>query len=191
MTVKNQNGFNFKVWHASMAVAKNYVQLGKLLSALCRQTGFFLLLSHPSFLLIVCWIKHIQCILCCLESLHANYNFYDSFKYMCILPFQKSWKKVLNLTKFSSLLHSGMFPKVLYRCENIGRQDESGNFWHFLKWIQSFFKPIEFLGLNKVNWVEKRLNSYEKMSKISKIILSADVFTTKQNLDKHSNVQSS
>ena len=40
------------------------------------------------------------------------------------------------------------------------------------------------LGLNKVNWVEKRLKSCEKMSKIGKIIVSADVFTTKQNLEK-------
>ena len=41
--------------------------------------------------------------------------------------------------------------------------------------MQSFFEPIEFLGLNKVNWVEKRLQSYEKMSKICQITLSADV----------------
>ena len=35
-----------------------------------------------------------------------------------------------------------------------------------------FFKPIEFLGLYKVNWVEKRLKSCEKMSKVCEITLS-------------------
>ena len=55
-------------------------------------------------------------------------------------------------------IHCGMFSKVLFRCENIGRLNDSANFWHFLTWIQSFFKPI------------------------CKIILSADIFTTKQNL---------
>ena len=47
---------------------------------------------------------------------------------------------------------------------------------------------MEFLGLNKVNWVEKRLHSCEKMSKNWEIILSADVFPAKQNLGKHSTV---
>ena len=72
--------------------------------------------------------------------------------------------------------------------QNLGRQDDFANFWHFLTWIQSFFKPIAFLGLNKVHSVEKRLNSCEKMS--SKIISSADVFTINQNLGKHSTVLS-
>ena len=35
----------------------------------------------------------------------------------------------------SSVMHSGMFPKVLFRCENVGRQDDFANFWHFLTWI--------------------------------------------------------
>ena len=82
-----------------------------------------------------------------------------------------------------------MFRKVLFRCENIGREDDFTHFWHFLTWIRSFLKPIEFLGPNKVNLVEKRLKSCEKMSKICKIILTADVFTTKQNLGKHSTVR--
>ena len=68
-----------------------------------------------------------------------------------------------------------MFPQVLFPCENIGRQDDLANFWHFLTWILAFFNPFEFLGLNKVNWFEKRLNSCEKMSKICKITLSADI----------------
>ena len=51
-----------------------------------------------------------------------------------------------------------------------------------------FSNPIEFLGLSKVNWVEKRLKSDLKMSKICEIILSTDIFTTKQNLRKHSTV---
>ena len=51
-----------------------------------------------------------------------------------------------------------------------------------------FFKPIEFLGLNKVNGIEKRQKSCKKMSKICQITLSADVFTTGQNLAKHSTV---
>ena len=55
-----------------------------------------------------------------------------------------------------SCSHSGMFCKVLFRFENDGRQRNFANFWHFLTWIQSFFKPIEFLGLNKVNWVENK-----------------------------------
>ena len=87
-----------------------------------------------------------------------------------------------------SIQHSGMFPEVLFRCENIDRQRDFAYFWHFLTWIQSFLKPIEFLGLRKVNWVEKRLQSCEKMSKICEIILSADVFTRKQNHEKHSTV---
>ena len=77
-----------------------------------------------------------------------------------------------------------MFRKVLFNCENIGRLDDFANFWLFLTWIQSFFKINEFLGLNKVNWVEKRLNSCEKMSKNCEIILSADIFTSKQNLGR-------
>ena len=52
-----------------------------------------------------------------------------------------------------------------------------------------FVKTIEFLGLNKVNWVEKRLKSCEKMSKICEMTMSADVVTTIQNLKKHSTVQ--
>ena len=88
-----------------------------------------------------------------------------------------------------STVHGGMFLEVLFRSENVGRQRDFANFWHFLTWIQSFFKPIEFLGLNNVNWFEKRLKSCEKMSKICQITLSADVFTAKQNLRKHSIVQ--
>ena len=82
-----------------------------------------------------------------------------------------------------------MFSKVVFCCENVGRQRDCANFWHFLTWNQPFFKLIEFLGLNKVNWVEKGLISCEKMSKICKITLSADVFTTKQNLGKHFTVE--
>ena len=58
----------------------------------------------------------------------------------------------------------------------------------FLHEFSLFFKPIEFFGLNKVNWVEKRLKSCEKMSKICKNTLSADVFRTKLDLRKHSTV---
>ena len=54
----------------------------------------------------------------------------------------------------TSLVHSGMFPYI-------------------------FSNQLSFLGLNKVNWVEKRLKSCENMSKICEI-------TTKQNLGKHS-----
>ena len=84
-----------------------------------------------------------------------------------------------------SQMHSGMFRKVLFPSENVDRQRD---FTHFYQWIESFFNPIEFLGLNKVNWVEKSPNSCKKMSKICKITLSADVFTTKQNLGKPSTV---
>ena len=61
-------------------------------------------------------------------------------------------------------------------------------FWHFHQWIESFFNSIEFLCLNKVNWIKKRPNSWVKMSKICEITLSANVFTTKQKLRKHSTV---
>ena len=48
----------------------------------------------------------------------------------------------------------------------------------------TLFRPKNSIGL------KKRLNSCEKMSKICKITLSADVFKTKQNLAKHSTVHS-
>ena len=47
----------------------------------------------------------------------------------------------------------------------------------------TLFRPKNSFGL------QKSPNSCEKMSKFSKIILSAEVFTTKQNLAKHSTVQ--
>ena len=50
-------------------------------------------------------------------------------------------------------------------------------FFH-INWV---FRPKK-----KVNWVEKRLKSCEKMSKICGIILSVDVFPRNQNLAKHS-----
>ena len=81
-----------------------------------------------------------------------------------------------------------VFFRFCFVVKNVGRQRDFANFWHFLTWIQFFLKPIELLDLNKVNWVEERLNSCEKMSKICKITLSAFVFTTKQNLGKHSTV---
>ena len=99
----------------------------------------------------------------------------------------QTWHSSLDY-KIWRRMHSGLLREVLFRWENIGRQDDLANFWHFLTWIQSFFNAIEFLGLNKVNWVEKRLKSCEKKSKICQIILSGDVFTTKQNLGKHSTV---
>ena len=34
---------------------------------------------------------------------------------------------VINVS-ISFAFHSGMFPKVLFRCENIGRQDDFANF---------------------------------------------------------------
>ena len=77
-----------------------------------------------------------------------------------------------------------MFSKVLFRCENVGRQRDFANFWHFYQWIESFFNSVEFLCLNKVNWMEKRLNSCEKMSKIGQIMLSADIFTRKLNVGR-------
>ena len=52
----------------------------------------------------------------------------------------------------------------------------------FFKTQLTLFRPKNSIGF------EKRLNSCEKMSKICKIILSADVFTSKQNLGKHSTV---
>ena len=48
------------------------------------------------------------------------------------------------------------FPIFLCLCENVGRQDDFANFWHFHQWIESFFNSIEFLCLNKVNWVRKK-----------------------------------
>ena len=52
----------------------------------------------------------------------------------------------------------------------------------------SLFNSIDSLCLNKVNWIEKRLNSWKKMSQICEITLSADVFTTNLSLEKHSTV---
>ena len=76
------------------------------------------------------------------------------------------------------------FPRFCFVVKNVGRQDDLANFWHFITWFQLFIKPIEFLGLNKVNWVVKSLKSCEKMSKNCEITLSADVFTTIENLGK-------
>ena len=81
----------------------------------------------------------------------------------CLLCDDKTQKKVFKDSyvwkdiDFSMVWwHSEMFSKVLFRCENVGRQRDLGNFWHFLTWFQSFFNPIEFLGLKKVNWVWKK-----------------------------------
>ena len=51
-----------------------------------------------------------------------------------------------------------------------------------------FSTQLTFLRPNNSIGFEKRLKSYEKISKICKIIKSADVFTAKQNLGKHSTV---
>ena len=48
---------------------------------------------------------------------------------------------LLKLTFSASSVHSGMFSKVLLCFENVGRQDDLANFWHFLTWFQSFFQP--------------------------------------------------
>ena len=77
-----------------------------------------------------------------------------------------------------------MFSKVLYRCENVGRQRDFASFRHFLTLIESFFNSIEFQCLNKVNWIEKRLNSLEKMSKTGKITLSTDVLFRCENVGR-------
>ena len=48
-----------------------------------------------------------------------------------------------------------MFPEVLFRCENVGRQRVFANFWHFLTWLKKFssqltlFKPKSSIGLKK------------------------------------------
>ena len=94
---------------------------------------------------------------------------------------QTKQRKMADIFDF---LHIGMLRKVLYHCENLGRQRDFAIFWHFHSWIESFFNSIEFLCIDKVNCVEARLNSVVKMSKIYKIMLSADVFATKQNLGK-------
>ena len=98
-------------------------------------------------------------------------------------------KRLNSLRKMSKICKITLLVDVFTMTQNLGRQRDFANFWHFHQWVESFFNPIEFLGLNKVNWVEKRLKSCEKTSKFCKIILLADVFTTKQNLKKHSTVQ--
>ena len=37
----------------------------------------------------------------------------------------------LNISNLFQNAHSGMFSKVLFRCENNGRQRDLANFWHF------------------------------------------------------------
>ena len=46
--------------------------------------------------------------------------------------------------QFLRATHSGLFPKVLLCCENVDRQDDFANFWHFLTRFLSFFNPIDF-----------------------------------------------
>ena len=41
-------------------------------------------------------------------------------------------QNILQCFFFHCANHSGMFCKVLFRCENIGRQDDLANFSHFL-----------------------------------------------------------
>ena len=105
--------------------------------------------------------------------------------------FTISTKKEAEVTHVTSLrmtlklVYSGMFSKVFFRGENVGRHCDFANFWHLHRWIESFFNSIDFIKAKKV---DKRLNSSVKMSKICKFTLSADIFTTKTNLGKHSTV---
>ena len=50
------------------------------------------------------------------------------------------WDHSLQFT-FHLLLHSGMFPEVLFRCENVGRQRDFANSYDF----SLFFNPIGFI----------------------------------------------
>ena len=136
------------------------------------------------------------------HSLKEYWAFWHKMAFPSFAKTPKVWQCqsefVLNKTQnnwgekgyiFSTKVHSGMFPEVLFRCENVGRQRDFEIFWHLHQWIESFFNSIEFLCLSKVKWIEKGLNSLVKMSKFREITLSADVFATKQNLRKHSTVK--
>ena len=59
----------------------------------------------------------------------------------------------------------------------------------FANKLSLFSTQLSFYALIKSIGMQKILNSLVKMLKICKITLSADVFTTKENLGKHSTVR--
>ena len=97
-------------------------------------------------------------------------------------------KRLNSCEKMSKICKIMLSADVFTTKQNVVRHCDFINFLHFHQWIESFFNPINFTKAWKLNWVEKRLNSLVKMSKICEITLSADVLTTKQNLEKHSTV---
>ena len=101
--------------------------------------------------------------------------------------FLVSQKKIYMTKKKQSTVEC--FLRFGFVVQNIGRQCDLANFWPFHTWIESFFNSVDLIKPYKLNWVDKRLNSSVKMWKICQITLSADVFTTKHNLRKHSTVE--
>ena len=94
-------------------------------------------------------------------------------------------------SKINITLHSWKFFNVLFRCDVVKTSADNvisqilDIFSHELGLFSTqltLFRPKNSIGL------KKRLKSYEKLPKICQIILSADVFTSKQNLTKHSTV---
>ena len=68
-------------------------------------------------------------------------------------------------------LHSGMFSKVLFRCENIGRQDDFANFLTFSHMISVFFstqltlfRPKNSIGLKKDSIHVRKCQKFAKSS---------------------------
>ena len=55
---------------------------------------------------------------------------------------KKDWIRVRKGEKNWEIVLSA---DVLFRYENVGRQDDLANFWHFLTRIESFFNPIDFI----------------------------------------------
>ena len=86
----------------------------------------------------------------------------EYFKYTIVIAIglKKDWNHVRKCQKFAKPCCR---PTFWYVVKTSADKVISQFFLHFLTWIQSFFKPIEFWGLKKVNWVEKRLTSGEKM----------------------------
>ena len=101
----------------------------------------------------------------------------------------KSPKTYLHPRNRSRPLCSGMFSEVWFLVKMSADNVISQIFDIFSPDFSLFSAQLTLFRPKKLNWFEKRLNSCEKKSKNCKIILSADVFTTKQNLAKYSTVQ--
>ena len=85
------------------------------------------------------------------------------------------------MVKMSKICKITLSADILFRWENVGRQRDLSNFWHFHQWIESLFNSIEFLCLNKVNWIDKKTQFIGENVK-SEITLSADVLLPFKNV---------